>query len=263
MSKGHVAIVGAGPGDPDLLTVRAARLLAKADIVFYDSLVEPAVVELAPNAIRVCVGKRAGARSTPQAKIERLMLRAALRGKRVVRLKGGDPFVLGRGGEEALTLAREGVPFEVVPGISSAIAAPGLAGIPVTHRGVAIGFVVVSGHSVETFAVATDGINPEALTLVVLMGYRHRAPIAKTLLDRGWLPSTPCSIHYAAATSRARNKITTLDRLYNSTFDDMDDAATMVIGQVVDIGTEIREMTTTEESASLPRVVSAAGSEAR
>ncbi len=134
---GHVSLVGAGPGDPDLLTVRAARALAAADLVLYDALVSAETLALAPRAQRFCVGKRAHRPSFRQETIHAVMIRAARRGKRVVRLKGGDPFVFGRGGEEALALRAAGVPFDVVPGISSAVAAPALSGIPVTHRGLA------------------------------------------------------------------------------------------------------------------------------
>ena len=144
--SGLVSLVGAGPGDPELLTRRAARRLAEADLVLYDALVDPAVLELAGKAQRFYVGKRAGRHHVTQEQIHRILIRAAQRGQRVVRLKGGDPFVFGRGGEEALALAEAGIAFEVVPGISSSVAAPALAGIPVTHRGMSTGFVVVSGH---------------------------------------------------------------------------------------------------------------------
>ena len=124
--SGFVSLVGAGPGDPDLLTVKAARTLAAADIVFYDALVSPETLALAPRAQRFSVGKRAGRPSMRQETINTLLVRAARRGKRVVRLKGGDPFVFGRGGEEALALLAAGVAFEVVPGVSSALAASGM-----------------------------------------------------------------------------------------------------------------------------------------
>ncbi|MCE9575415.1 MAG: uroporphyrinogen-III C-methyltransferase, partial [Deltaproteobacteria bacterium] len=133
MNPGHVSLVGAGPGDPELLTLRALRRLREADLVLNDALVPTALVELAPQARRFFVGKRAGRHSIEQDTIHRLMIRAARRGDRVVRLKCGDPFVFGRGGEEALALADAGIPFEIVPGLSSALAAPALAGIPVTH----------------------------------------------------------------------------------------------------------------------------------
>ena len=158
--KGFVSLVGAGPGDPDLLTLRAARALAAADLVLYDALVARETLDLAPRAQRFSVGKRAGRASMDQETINRLLVRAARRGKRVVRLKGGDPFVFGRGGEEALALVAAGVPCEVVPGVSSAVAAPALAGIPVTHRGLASAFVVVSGHAESAWRPVLDGLAP-------------------------------------------------------------------------------------------------------
>src|SRR5574337_1769501 len=165
---GFVSIVGAGPGDPDLVTVRALRALQQADLVLHDALVPPAILALAPRARRFYVGKRAGRPSVSQETIERMLVSAARAGDRVVRLKGGDPFVFGRGGEEALALVRAGVPFEIVPGVSSALAAPALAGIPVTHRGLASGFAVVAGHDRAAWQPAVDALPPDALTLVVL-----------------------------------------------------------------------------------------------
>ena len=136
---GHVSLVGAGPGDPGLLTRTAIARLRAADLVLYDALIDDRILRYARRAQRFFVGKRAGRHAMTQAAIQALMIRAARRGRRVVRLKGGDPFVFGRGGEEALALQHAGVPYDVVPGISSAIAAPASAGIPVTHRGVAVG----------------------------------------------------------------------------------------------------------------------------
>src|SRR6202030_816900 len=144
--KGHVSLVGAGPGDPGLLTRLAVARLRAANLVLYDALVDERVLRLARRGPRVFVGERAGRHALSQEEIHTVMIRAARRGRRVVRLKGGDPFVFGRGGEEMLALQRAGVPFDVVPGVTSALAAPALAGIPMTHRGVASAFLVVSGH---------------------------------------------------------------------------------------------------------------------
>ena len=149
--------VGAGPGDPDLLTVRGARRLAEADLVLYDALCAQDARRLAPEARWFYVGKRAGRESISQEAINRLLVRAAQRGLCVVRLKAGDPFVLGRGGEEALALTEAGIPFEVIPGLSSAIAGPALAGIPLTHRGLAAAFLVVSGHSESAYGISSGG----------------------------------------------------------------------------------------------------------
>src|SRR5258706_1467217 len=156
--SGFVSLVGAGPGDPELLTLRALKRLQEADLVLDDALVQGQLLALAPQAKRFFVGKRAGRHSIEQADINRLMIKAAKGGRRVVRLKCGDPFVLGRGGQEALALEAAGVAYEIVPGVSSAIAAPALAGIPVTHRGVASGFAVVAGHAESVFGPILDGI---------------------------------------------------------------------------------------------------------
>jgi uroporphyrin-III C-methyltransferase/precorrin-2 dehydrogenase/sirohydrochlorin ferrochelatase len=191
---GHVSLVGAGPGDPALLTRKAIARLRAADLVLYDALIDERVLRYARHAQRFFVGKRAGRHALTQEKINALMIRAARRGRLVVRLKGGDPFVLGRGGEEALALAAAGINHDVVPGITSAIAAPALAGIPVTHRGVASAFLVVSGHDEQVFATATGGVTPNGVTLVVLMGVAKSAALAGQLIDRGWKPDTPAAV---------------------------------------------------------------------
>ena len=147
MAEGRVSLVGAGPGDPELWTVRALQRVEEADLVLYDALVDAEALRRLTDAQCFCVGKRAGRASVKQETINRLMIRAARQGKRVVRLKGGDPFVFGRGAEEALALAHAGISCEVVPGVTTAVAAPELAGIPVTHRGVASGFLVLAGHA--------------------------------------------------------------------------------------------------------------------
>lgn len=210
---GLVSLVGAGPGDPGLLTRRGAERLAAADVVLYDALVDPELLHLAPRAHCFHVGKRAGRPSVSQRTIERLLVRAARRGKRVVRLKCGDPFVFGRGGEEAQALAAAGIPFEIVPGVSSAIAAPGLAGIPVTHRGLSSGFAVVSGHAPSTYGPVLDAIAPASLTLVVLMGVGARRGIASRLRARGWPGDTPAAVVLGASTAAARTWMGTLDDL--------------------------------------------------
>ena len=203
LPRGFVSLVGAGPGDPGLLTRRAAERLAQADLVLYDALTDGEVLKLAPRAHCFYVGKRAGEPSVSQPAIERLLVKAARRGQRVVRLKCGDPFVFGRGGEEAQALASAGVPFEVVPGVSSAIAAPALAGVPVTHRGLAAGFAVVSGHSERSFGSILDGIAPGSLTLVILMGIGRRELICGRLRARGWPDDTPAAIAWGASSGES------------------------------------------------------------
>jgi uroporphyrin-III C-methyltransferase len=210
---GFVSLVGAGPGDPELLTLRALRRLREADLVLNDALVHTELLELAPRAQRFYVGKRAGRHSIDQDGIHQLMIRGARRGQRVVRLKAGDPFVLGRGGEEALALEAAGIAYEVVPGLSSALAAPLLAGIPVTHRGIAAGFAVISGHAESAFAPILDSVAPGALTLVVLMGVKLRAQIAARLIARGWSSTTPAALLYGASQPGSLTEITTLGGL--------------------------------------------------
>jgi len=197
---GRVSLVGAGPGDPELWTVRALRRLEEADLVLYDALVDAEALRAVTRAQCFCVGKRAGRRSVRQETINRVMIRAAREGKRVVRLKGGDPFVFGRGAEEALALALAGIAFEVVPGVTSATAAPAMAGIPVTHRGIASAFLVVSGHTMEAFEAATGAVRPHGVSLVVLMGLTERAAVAERLVALGWRPDTPAAIVCAAST---------------------------------------------------------------
>jgi uroporphyrin-III C-methyltransferase len=201
------------PGDPDLITLKAVRRLADANLVLYGALVGKDVLKLAPRARRLFVGKRAGRKSVDQETIHRLMVRAARRGLRVVRLKGGDPFVLGRGGEEALALAKVGVPFDVIPGVSSAIAAPVLSGIPLTHRGLSSGFVVVAEHAEESFRPVLEPLAPNSLTVVILMGRARRTTIASLLVARGWRTETPAAIAVAGSTDKAFTWIGTLDRL--------------------------------------------------
>jgi uroporphyrin-III C-methyltransferase/precorrin-2 dehydrogenase/sirohydrochlorin ferrochelatase len=232
---GFVSLVGAGPGDPELLTVRAVRRLEQADLVLYDALVSPEAVALATHAQRFCVGKRAGRPSVRQETIDALMIRGARRGQRVVRLKCGDPFVLGRGGEEGLALAAAGIPFEVVPGLTSAVVAPALAGIPVTHRGIASGFVVVSGHAPKAWRPALEALEPASLTVVVLMGLAARGEIADALVTRGWSRDTPVAIAFDASHPSASTWFGTLETLPTAATGAVDSAGAIVIGGVVSL----------------------------
>ena len=200
MTKGFVSLVGAGPGDPELWTVRAATRVAEADLVLYDALVDADALRRMTRAQCFCVGKRAGRASVEQETIDKLMIRAARQGKRVVRLKGGDPFVFGRGAEEAIALSVAGVPFEIVPGVTTAVAAPELAGIPVTHRGVASAFLVLSGHTGDRLDETLRAVKANSITLVVMMGLSVRSEIASRLATLGWSPETPAAIVCAAAT---------------------------------------------------------------
>ena len=187
-----ISLVGAGPGDPELLTVRGLHRLQRADVVVHDALVGTGVLALArPDAELVDVGKRPGA-PVPQELINELLVQLGRSGREIVRLKGGDPFVFGRGGEEALALTRAGLAFEVVPGVSSVIAAPAAAGIPVTHRGISASFTVVTGHRQrgET-AVNWHALAQAGGTIVVLMGVAQRGSIAAALMEGGLAADTP------------------------------------------------------------------------
>lgn len=192
--RGHVSLVGAGPGDPALLTRKAALALRRADLVLYDALVDDRVVSLARRAQRFYVGKRAGRHALSQQEIQAVLVSQARRGRRIVRLKGGDPFVFGRGGEEAQALERAGIPYDVVPGVSSAIAAPGSAGIPLTHRDHASAFFVVSGHDQQVFSSAIGALRPNGVTVVILMGFARRVELTGQLLTAGWDATTPAAI---------------------------------------------------------------------
>jgi uroporphyrin-III C-methyltransferase/precorrin-2 dehydrogenase/sirohydrochlorin ferrochelatase len=234
---GHVALVGAGPGDPGLLTRTAIARLRSADLVLFDALIDERILKYARHAQRFFVGKRAGRHAMTQGAIHALMIRAARRGRRVVRLKGGDPFVFGRGGEEALALQHAGIPYDVVPGVTSAVAAPALAGIPVTHRGLASAFLVVSGHDEDAFASTIVGLRPNGVTVVVLMGLGRSAAIAARLIDGGWSRGTPAAIVLDASRSAQRTWRGTLDQLASGDIEwRARSAGTMVIGAVAAFG---------------------------
>jgi uroporphyrin-III C-methyltransferase len=209
---GKVFLVGAGPGDPELLTRKGARLLAAADTVVYDHLVGDGVLELVPAAAeRIYVGKESGRHELPQEQINRVLIERARAGRCVVRLKGGDPFVFGRGGEEILDLARAGVPFEVVPGITAASAASTYAGIPLTQRGTVRACTLVSGHladgdvDLDWFALARPG-----QTIVVYMGVASIGIICERLIAHGLDSSTPAVAVRNASTATQRTVAGTL-----------------------------------------------------
>ena len=235
---GHVSLVGAGPGDPGLLTRTAIARLRRANLVLYDALVGEGVLRYARRAQKFFVGKRAGQHAMTQPAIHALMIRAARKGRRVVRLKGGDPFVFGRGGEEALALQRAGVPYDVVPGVTSAVAAPAAAGIPVTHRGLSSAFLVVSAHEMQAFATAVGQLHPNGITVVVLMGLGRSTAIASLLIDRGWSRGTPSAVIVDGTRPEQQVWRGTLDDLAADRVDiESNGAGTIVIGEVVALGT--------------------------
>jgi uroporphyrin-III C-methyltransferase len=240
---GTVYLVGAGPGDPDLLTVKARRLLDEADVVLHDSLVGDGVVESIPDGTRTeNVGKRADGERTPQAEINERLVQEASAGRDVVRLKGGDPCVFARGGEEAEHLARHGVPFEVVPGITSAVAAPGVAGIPPTHRDHASTLAVVTGHEDPT--KADSALDWDALsslvtaggTLVILMGVGRLPDSAAALRAAGAAPETPVAMVERATLPDERVVTGTLDTIVDRADEaGIEPPAVTVVGDVVGV----------------------------
>ncbi len=216
---GKVYLIGAGPGDPGLLTVKGREALERADVVVYDRLAHPSLLDYAPaSAERVFAGKARGRQELTQDGINGLLVERARAGLRVARLKGGDPFVFGRGGEEALELARSGIPFEVVPGVSSAIAAPAYAGIPVTHRGIAAGFTVVSGsedpskpESAVRWADLARSLAAQGGTLVTLMGWASIEKILEALQRAGLSADTPVALVQWGTWNRQRTVTGTLE----------------------------------------------------
>jgi uroporphyrin-III C-methyltransferase len=241
---GFVSLVGAGPGDPELLTLKGLRRLQAADVVVYDALVAPDLLALArPDALLLDAGKRAGHHSASQDAINALLVSHALAGRSVVRLKGGDPFVFGRGGEEAQALALAGIPFEIVPGVSSAIAAPAYAGIPLTHRQHASSFAVVTGH--EDPARPETRLDWSALaridTLVVLMGVGRLAEIAGLLVGHGRASDTPAALVQWGSTAEQQTVVGTLATIAGEVASaGLGAPATLVIGPVVTLRHELR-----------------------
>lgn len=237
-SRGRVFLVGAGPGDPELITLKGLRCLRKADVVVYDRLICPELLDEAPSqAERVFVGKAPGHHSIKQDEINTLLIQHARQGRLVARLKGGDPFVFGRGGEEALALAHAGIPFEVVPGVSSAMAVPAYAGIPVTHRDLASSITIVTGH--EQCSSTSPGVDWEALarlggTLVILMGVETLAHITRRLLKGGLHPDTPAAVIQQGTVPQQRVIVGTLANIAaRARTANIASPAVTVVGEVV------------------------------
>ena len=239
--RGEVALVGGGPGDPELITVRGRRLVAQADVVVVDRLAPRDLIDTLADDVEVIdCGKSAHRHNLTQDEINAVLVDRALAGKRVVRLKGGDPFVFGRGGEEWLACVAAGVPVTVVPGLSSALAGPALAGIPLTHRGLAADFTVVSGH-LDPGRPADEGIDWPGLaahggTLVLLMAMERLDLIAKELIEHGTAPDTPAAVVHRATTPQQRVLRARLDELAAlARRENVGAPAVVVIGRVVDV----------------------------
>ena len=214
--KGWVWLAGAGPGDPGLITALGLHAIEHADVILYDALVNPALLKLArPRAELVFAGKRAGVKSCKQSDISRTLVALAKKGKRVLRLKGGDPFVFGRGGEEALALTRGGVPFRIVPGVTAGIGGLAYAGIPVTHRDTNSAVTFITGHGADGKLPKLDwaAIAKGSPTLVLFMARKHAGDIAAKLMAAGRTPGEPAAIVSDATFDRQHVIITTLATL--------------------------------------------------
>lgn len=238
--EGKVYLIGAGPGDPDLLTLKAVRALALADVALIDDLVDRRVLEFAPRARIIAVGKRGGCKSTPQAFIERLMVRLARRGKIVARIKGGDPFVFGRGGEEALALARAEIDYEVISGVTAGIGVPAVLGIPVTHRDFAHGVTFVTGHTHAGGGPDWAALARTDTTLVIYMGMKRLPEITAALRAAGMTGETPAAAIQHGTTQQQRHVIATLVTLADAARNaELDSPALIVIGRVVGLARQV------------------------
>lgn len=237
MNVGKVYLVGAGPGDPGLLTVRGLELLRAADVIVYDQLVNPALLlEASPAAVQVFVGKQAGRHCIAQTEINEVLIGYAGLGRTVLRLKGGDPFVFGRGGEEAEALADAGIPFEIVPGVSSAIAVPAYAGIPLTHRNFASSFAVVTGHEARKAQSSVDWAKLATAvdTLVILMGLGNLPIIVSNLIQHGKSPKTPVAVIRMGTTGEQERVLGSLADIVAKSAG-VEPPALIVVGDVVSL----------------------------
>jgi uroporphyrin-III C-methyltransferase len=255
MGMGFVSLIGAGPGDPELITVKGLRRLREAEVVIYDALANDALLgECRAGAELIYAGKRAGQHYRSQEEINALLIAKARAGLRVARLKGGDPFVFGRGGEEAAALAEAGIAWEVVPGVSSAIAAPAYAGIPVTDRSAASSFTVITGH--EDPRRPASRINWQALaqgsdTLIVLMGLARLPIIAEQLIAHGRAPDTPAAVIRQGSTPDQETVVGTLATIAADVARaELGAPATLVVGEVVRLRQRLSWFDTMERLAA-------------
>lgn len=237
-----VYLTGAGPGAIDLMTVKAARVVSQADIIIYDRLANPKILETAKEGCKfVYVGKQDGKHSVPQDEINEIIYQAALKYENVIRLKGGDPFVFGRGGEEAIYLFDRGIKFEIIPGITSSISVPAYAGIPVTHRGITTSFRVVTGHESPNKRISQieweSFLNDE--TLVFLMGFHNIGLITKKLMEHGKDKDYPCAVISKGSTPDQKVVVSTLENIEKDSIN-MPTPAIIVVGEVVKLREKIK-----------------------
>lgn len=253
-AAGKVFLVGAGPGDVELLTLKAVRALESADIILIDDLVNREVLQFAKRDAKVIeVGKRGGCRSTPQAFIEKLLVKLAKDGERVVRLKGGDPFVFGRGGEEMLALREAGIDYEIVPGITAGIGALSAVEIPVTHRNASHGVSFITGHLRDGSMPDWRALAQSGTTLVVYMGVRNISGIVSGLLQGGLAPDTPAAAVQSGTLPTQRSVVSTLEHLERDIASaGIASPAVLVFGNVVNLA---RAIVVTEAEAEALRNV--------
>ena len=243
MASGKVYLVGAGPGDPQLLTIKAVRVLKEADVVIYDRLVGEEILCLAPkSAEMIYVGKQTGKHEVPQNKITELIIEKAESGGKIVRLKGGDPFIFGRGGEESEVLIEKGIKFEVVPGVSSAVVAPAYAGIPLTHRDYAASVAIITGHRAGDAEKPIDWVKiANAVdTMVILMGVESLDGIVDKLLKGGVSADKPVAIVESGTYPKQRTLIATLGTITKKAeAEKIKPPAVIVIGEVANLGRKL------------------------
>ena len=240
---GRVYLIGAGPGDPCLLTLKAKHYLEQSDVVVYDRLVSAEILAFVPkNVERIYVGKEANIHTLPQADIDALLVEKALHGYTVSRLKGGDPFIYGRGGEAAETLAAKGIPFEIVPGVSSVMAAPAYAGIPLTHRTLSSGFHVVTGHEcLHSSGTPWEVLALSSQTLVILMGMGHLQEISEKLILHGRSSDTPVAVIQWGTTLNQEVAVGTLANISRVVKEaQLQSPAVIVVGDVVRLRDTLR-----------------------
>ncbi len=264
MTTGKVWLVGAGPGDPELLTLRAVRLLARADVVAYDELVSPEILALVrPEAELLAVGRRADSRARPRTVLDPLVIERALEGKTVVRLKGGDPLVFGRAGEEMELIAARGVPVELVPGVTSGLAAAAAFGIPLTHRDLSSSITIATAHPRADGALVLGGL-PRGGTLVLYMGLGRVAAIAEALVVAGWDPRTPAAVVSQASLPTERAVFAPLAALAEAVARaELPTPAVIVVGAVVAEAAGWLAATSVAEAAQPAEQLAEAGAHGR
>jgi uroporphyrin-III C-methyltransferase len=255
--KGRVFLVGAGPGDPELLTLKAARAIANAEVILVDDLVNPAVLAHAREDARIVhVGKRGGCKSTPQAFIERLMVAEAIAGNSVVRLKGGDPFIFGRGGEEIAALTAAGIEYEVLNGITAGIAAPTSIGIPLTHRDLCHGVAFITGHTKADGTMHWQPLLAAGLTLVIYMGISNLSDIVAELGACGTRTTMPIAVIQDATLPSQRVLICTLETVAAEVAThEIESPSIIIIGEVVTLNRAVTIASSAQERIKPQRIV--------